>query len=355
MERVTLEPNGPLRVSQATHEGMTGKNNEDALLFIAYRSRPVASAPVFYLSIVADGVGGQTAGEYASKLAIETITAYFDQIPEIMPETILSRLKEAITLANEQVIEKAQSDPMLQGMATTVVAVAVIDGLLFISHVGDSRAYLWRPPDLFHLTTDHTWVQEAVDAGLLTAEQGFKHPNRNIIRRSLGSLEDLEIDQEMPLTPQADIWQGMPLQPGDLILICSDGLTDMISDRDVALTLDHHRGELDAVASSLIDKANEAGGRDNISVILLQMAEDFTANEASPFPRPSPPAETVVGAPAVEADMAHSIPRVVSVPIKSDARKERARRWRFWLVILLLFVLAYLTFMILVVSGVLYI
>ena len=333
MERVNSDSTSPIVVARSTHEGMTGKNNEDASLAVVYRSGTEPDAPLLYLNAVADGVGGQSAGEFASRLALETIAAYFDNLDLVTLDNILDHLRQGTSLANRILFDQSETDIELHGMATTLVMAAVLDGLLFTSHIGDSRAYLWREQRLHRLTVDHTWVQEAVDAGLLTTEQGFKHPNRNIIRRSVGSIEDVEVDQTMASFSEQVFWQGMPLQVGDLLVLCSDGLTDMVRDPDIALTLANPELELAGAVQELIDKANHAGGRDNITVLLVQMADSFTPNPASPFSPPEQPPITVV-APSLantvdlESETLRHMPRVVHVPLNKEEKLARTRRRR---------------------------
>ena len=282
-----------LNIGHGSHEGMVGKNNEDSYIALCYNF-PVESEEkrkTFHLNIVADGVGGQSAGERASKLTIETIEAYFDELEEISTDDVLLHISQAVTQANTNVYEQAHSgDSDFEGMATTIVISAVLDGLLFTSHIGDSRAYLLRDDHFYVLSKDHSWVQEAIDAGLLTPEQAKRHPNRNIIRRSIGTIPFVEVDQNMNSPWEPQLWQGMPLQQGDKVLICSDGLNDMISDYNIKASLTNTLENAQFRVEELIDKANRAGGRDNITVILLEVTPEFAVNTTQPIPPPEKPA-----------------------------------------------------------------
>jgi protein phosphatase len=259
-----------LNIAQNTHEGMSGKRNEDFLGVFAWQ---YDGRQKLTLGIVADGVGGQIAGEVASRLTVDTMKNYFDGLARI--ENINKHLEEAILAANKAVYQASRENPDYRGMSTTIAVTAIIDNHLFTAHVGDSRIYLFRDGRLRQMSTDHTWAQEAIEAGLLSPEQAKKHPNRNVIRRHLGGTEEVEVDHRLVLEPgqspvAARANQGMILREGDTLLICSDGLTDMITDQSVLESLHGHYFDLDVAASELIDKANQAGGKDNITVVIVQ-------------------------------------------------------------------------------------
>jgi serine/threonine protein phosphatase PrpC len=236
-----------LRAADATCKTDTGRqrrDNEDSAF-----ARP----PVF---VVADGMGGAQAGEVASRLAIEAFEHGLpdDGSPE---ERLASRVREA----NHQIYERSRADRGRAGMGTTLTAAYVDDAHVAIAHVGDSRAYLFRDGTLQRLTQDHSLVDELVRRGKLTEEQAAEHPQRSIITRALGPEPDVEVDT----------WT-YPARPGDVVLLCSDGLTSMISEDRVRETLAAH-DNLDAAADALIQEANEAGGRDNITVVLFRLEE----------------------------------------------------------------------------------
>lgn len=313
MEKTLATTMAELIVAKATHEGMVGKNNEDALEALQIR----IGNRTLHLGIVADGVGGQTAGEMASNLAVSTIKSHFQNLKHISSETVLSEMQAAIDAANRIVHERAHQDSELDGMATTVVMAAVMDGHLYTSHVGDSRVYIMRHGKLIQLSKDHSWVQEAVEAGLLTSEQARVHPNRNVIRRSLGSLPEMPVDQEMQ-SPHGDIYaQGLPLKRTDMILLCSDGLTDMINDEAVLASLQDHPNDLSRASDELIRKANEAGGKDNISVILMQYGKSETDGDV-----------TATASGVSPVDQTAKMPKVVPVPLNKQEKATRARTRR---------------------------
>jgi PPM family protein phosphatase len=236
-----------LRAAETTCKTDTGRqrrDNEDSAF---------ARAPVF---VVADGMGGAQAGEVASRIAIE---AFEHGLPgEGSPE---ERLATRVREANHQIYERSRADRGRAGMGTTLTAAYVDDAHVAIAHVGDSRAYLFRDGTLQRLTQDHSLVDELVRRGKLTEEQAAEHPQRSIITRALGPEPDVEVDT----------WT-YPARPGDVILLCSDGLTSMISEERVKEVLAAHEN-LDAAADALINEANEAGGRDNITVVLFRLEE----------------------------------------------------------------------------------
>ena len=236
-----------LRAAETTCKTDTGRqrrDNEDSAF---------ARAPVF---VVADGMGGAQAGEVASRIAIE---AFEQGLPgEGNPE---ERLATRVREANHQIYERSRADRGRAGMGTTLTAAYVDDAHVAIAHVGDSRAYLFRDGTLQRLTQDHSLVDELVRRGKLTEEQAAEHPQRSIITRALGPEPDVEVDT----------WT-YPARPGDVVLLCSDGLTSMISEERVRAILEAH-DNLDAAAEALISEANEAGGRDNITVVLFRLEE----------------------------------------------------------------------------------
>jgi protein phosphatase len=249
--------------SALTDTGKVRPHNED---YVTVR-------PEFGLMILADGMGGYQAGEVASRLSCETVEAtlvplFETMLPEPGPASPLRVwLHRAIDTANMGVFERAESDPALSGMGTTLL-VAVLRGReLWLAHVGDSRAYLWTASSgLRQLTRDHSLLQEQLDMGLITPEQARVSIHRNLVTRAVG------ID---PLV-EPDVARYL-LDSGALLLLCSDGLTDMLSDTDIATVLARAPEDLNVAARELIDQANARGGRDNISVVLARVASDPAA------------------------------------------------------------------------------
>jgi protein phosphatase len=232
----------------ATDPGRQRSGNEDATF---------ARAPVFAL---ADGMGGAQAGEVASAIVAQT----FEQgLPA--HGTAEERLVETVQRANREIHERQLTEHEHAGMGTTVTAAYVEEDSVVIANVGDSRGYLFRDGELTRLTNDHSLVQELVTKGEITEDEALDHPQRSIITRALGPEAVVEVDT----------W-SYPLRPGDVVLLCSDGLTDMIHERQVQRVL-VEAPTLAAAADRLIDEANAAGGRDNITVILFRAQEVATA------------------------------------------------------------------------------
>jgi protein phosphatase len=214
--------------------------------------------PVF---AVADGMGGAQAGEVASEMAISEFVAARDT--DAPAEKQLEQLALA---ANKKIWNMAQSDSRHAGMGTTLTA-AMVDGQsVAVGHVGDSRLYLYRDGQIERMTRDHSLVEEFVRQGKLTPEQAEKHPQRSVITRALGPENSVEVDTFR-----------IPAREGDIFLICSDGLSGMVSDADMAAVL-AQGGELGAMASALVERANDNGGRDNITVVLFRLEDDGTGD-----------------------------------------------------------------------------
>jgi len=252
-----------------------------------------------HLYAVADGMGGHRAGEVASATAIETLkSAYAGGRP----------LDQAVEAANAAVFSKAADDAALRGMGTTLTAVAVQDGRTAVfGHVGDSRAYLLRDGTVTQVTDDHSLVEQLVREGRLSPEEAHHHPQRAIITRALGVDAQVEVDV-----------YRVDLQPGDRLLICSDGLTNMLSDQTIRVTLCRHADPQQA-ADTLVDMANQAGGDDNITVVVLDALADGeaaaapTAAVAEPEAVEAPPVEEAPPAPAA----APAAPPASRAPVRS--------------------------------------
>jgi serine/threonine protein phosphatase PrpC len=247
-----------LRAAETTCKTDTGRqrrDNEDSAF---------ARAPVF---VVADGMGGAQAGEVASRIAVET---FEPGLPDAgSPE---ERLAQLVREANHRIYERSRTEHESAGMGTTLTAAYLDHGALAIAHVGDSRAYMLRGGALRRLTQDHSLVDELVRRGKLTEAQAAEHPQRSIITRALGPEPEVEVDT----------W-SYPAQEGDVLLLCSDGLTSMISEDRVTEILTGAE-TLDQAADKLIAEANEAGGRDNITVVLFRVEEvggDEAADQAT--------------------------------------------------------------------------
>ena len=256
-----------LNVAALSHAGMTGKNNEDRYDVSSYTLED--GTPVLF-AVLSDGIGGHRAGEVAAELAVNYIVEYVSQSNGRNPVKIM---ESAIHTASEAIVSRSASKEEHQGMGATCACVWLEGQYLFIAYVGDSRIYLVRDGSIQRLTVDHTWVQEAVDRGIITPAQVHDHPNVHVIRRHLGSVELPQVDFRLRLddhesTQQAHDNQGTLLKAGDTLLLCTDGLTDMVWDDEI-LRLILTRNTIRSAAEDLIEQANERGGHDNITLILI--------------------------------------------------------------------------------------
>lgn len=239
-----------IKTFSVTNIGKRRKLNQD---FIYTSEEPVGHLPNLF--VVADGMGGHKAGDYASKLAVTTMVEEIAGSDETIPEKLLGR---AIETANGKVRESAEKMPELEGMGTTVVAASCDSGTLSVANVGDSRLYIVGGHEIRQITRDHSWVEEMVRRGGLGRDEARNHPDKNIITRAVGA-ED---------TVKADFF-SVKLEEGDLILMCTDGLTNMLEDEEIRMILDGARDIVEK-AEELVRRANENGGMDNISVILIE-------------------------------------------------------------------------------------
>jgi serine/threonine protein phosphatase PrpC len=284
-----------LRIAEETVRTDTGRQrnaNEDSFF---------TDSPLF---VVADGMGGAQAGEVASKAAAESFAR---DLPEASPERVL---EETIQGANRTIHELARKDPSLAGMGTTTTA-AIVDleaEEVAIGHVGDSRAYRFRGGKLEQLTRDHSLVEEMRRKGQLTDEQAEDHPQRSIITRALGPEPEVQVDL-----------QTVPALDGDVFLICSDGLTTMLSDEKIAHLLSRATS-LEAAVRTLIDEANRAGGRDNITVVAFRLEDRAAPSAANPGVRPEEGA-TLVGSDAEAAGL-------TATEVRRRAAADAARKRR---------------------------
>ena len=264
-----------LTVVAQTHAGMTGKNNEDRYAVTSFQLSEDDPTPVLF-AVVADGIGGHRAGEVAAELAVDHISQCIAESDAHRPKKILER---AIHEASEAIADHAASSSEKKGMGATCACVWVIGDKLYTATVGDSRIYLLRGGRIQQVTTDHTWVQEAIEKNILTPDQAREHPNVHVIRRYLGSPDPPEVDFRLRLyDSEADALaegnQGMQIQPGDILLICSDGLTDLVWNDEIA-ELIRTKPNLKAAAQDLIDTANQRGGHDNTTIVLINVPRDL--------------------------------------------------------------------------------
>ena len=239
-----------LKTFSITNIGKKRKTNQD---FVYTSEQQVGNLPNLFL--VADGMGGHNAGDYASQMTVETIVEKASVSGETEPRRIL---EEAITAANARVRQEARRLPELEGMGTTIVA-AVCDGArLFVANVGDSRLYVENSREIVQITRDHSWVEEMVRRGDIPRNEARNNERKNIITRAVGAEEAV----------QADYFQ-VTLEEGDIVLMCTDGLTNMLEDEEIRMMLESSRDIVEK-AERLVWEANERGGSDNISVVLIE-------------------------------------------------------------------------------------
>ena len=246
-----------LRAGAATDVGRVRSLNEDSFVSNAEQG----------LFVVCDGMGGAAAGEVASRIAIETIveqlanaaadTAAAPDANGYLPQT--SRLGSAIQHANESVYSFAQGDREREGMGTTVVGIRVANDIVSVAHVGDSRAYLWHEGSFEALTTDHSVVEAQVRAGLITREESLKSEHQNVLLQALGMKEAVEVELA-----------EVPVQAGDFVMLCSDGLTRTVEEAQMAKAIAASR-DPQTICNELIAAANASGGPDNVTVIVVEI------------------------------------------------------------------------------------
>jgi PPM family protein phosphatase len=255
-----------LRAIALSDVGCIRTNNEDATRFVRPANREVQLRKG-YLAVVADGMGGHTAGEVASQMATEIISKTYYQRPE-GPE---DSLYFALAKANRLIWQAAGRNARQKGMGTTCTTLVVCENQLYIAHVGDSRAYLYKNGSLTRLTTDHTYVQKLVEEGIIQAYEADTHPERNVLTRAMGTHNKVEID--VGKSPYM-------LEEGDRLLLCSDGLYDYLSDEEMEEWLNLE--SLSEAAQHMIEQAKLRGGHDNITVMLIERVKPGDPSEVRP-------------------------------------------------------------------------
>jgi len=255
-----------LEIVSHTDPGMVRSHNEDSVASIAEKG----------LVVLADGMGGYNAGEVASGMATTVLTTELRQMleehapqevdPKSGKKAAQKMLQEQVAKANTSIYQAAQSQPQYAGMGTTLVVALFYDNKLMVAHIGDSRLYRMRGDEFTQVTKDHSLLQEQIDAGMLTKAQAKHSLNKNLVTRALG------IDP----TVEPEIREYDTL-PGDIYLLCSDGLSDMVGDDDIGMTLQALGANLELAAQQLVQMANDNGGRDNISVILIKVLRGYPA------------------------------------------------------------------------------
>jgi protein phosphatase len=255
-----------LEIASCTDPGMVRSHNEDS----------IASDPVNGLVVLADGMGGYNAGEVASGMATTVITTEIQQLlTKVKPFQIDDETKapvagkmirEQVLKANTSIYQAAQSQPQYAGMGTTLVVCLFYDNRMTVGHLGDSRLYMLRGSKFSQVTRDHSLLQEQIDSGIITAEQAKHAQHKNLVTKALGI--DPTVEPEI---------HEYPTKPGDVYLLCSDGLCDMVDDEDMGMTLQALGGNLKLAAQQLVQMANDNGGKDNVSVILVRVLREYPA------------------------------------------------------------------------------
>jgi serine/threonine protein phosphatase PrpC len=254
-----------LEIFSQTDPGMVRSHNEDS----------VACEPACGLAVLADGMGGYNAGEVASGIAVSVVaTEVSHRLQNASPVEIsenggeelgVALLRDNIQKANASIFHAAQSQPQYAGMGTTIVSALFYDNRVAVGHVGDSRMYRLRGEELETITHDHSLLQEQLDSGMISLEDARMSKNKNLVTRAVGI--DAHVDSEIHVHD---------VQVGDIYLLCSDGLNDMVEDDDIQATLFALQGNLPLASSQLIQMANDNGGRDNVSVILVKVKGRYT-------------------------------------------------------------------------------
>jgi PPM family protein phosphatase len=299
------------RVAAVTDPGRTRRHNEDAY---------VIDPPLF---AIADGMGGAQAGEVASRLATLALKeAGANGGGE-------RRIADLIQEANRRVYDRSSSDPNTSGMGTTITVALVEDDQVAFGHVGDSRAYLIRDAQMEQLTEDHSLVNELLKTGKLSREEAETHPQRSVITRALGTDPDVDVDTF-----------SVRAEDGDLFLLCSDGLTDMVSEESILDVVERNRQDIDAALRALVKAANRGGGQDNITVVAFEIADGVLANDGDTREQALPAAEdedTLDETDAVPVVDTGVVPvEEVRAEDKAIRRRHLRRRLLAWLAILAL-------------------
>jgi serine/threonine protein phosphatase PrpC len=264
-----------LNVDAQTHAGMTGKNNEDRYAVASFVLDQRDRTPVLF-AVLADGIGGHRAGEVAAELAVNHM---MQAVARSDGRNIRSAIEDAVIEASDAIAAHAGSNENLKGMGSTCATAWIVGDKLHTAYVGDSRIYLIRGGRIQQLTVDHTWVQEAIEKGILTPEAARQHPNVHVIRRYLGSPTPPDPDFRLKLfndegDQNAENNQGLQLLPDDILLLCSDGLTDLVWNDEI-LEVIRSKTNLKEASRALIETANSRGGHDNITVVLIAVPPNF--------------------------------------------------------------------------------
>ncbi|MBE0622509.1 MAG: Stp1/IreP family PP2C-type Ser/Thr phosphatase [Burkholderiales bacterium] len=255
-----------LEIASHTDPGMVRSHNEDSIALVADKG----------LVVLADGMGGYNAGEVASGMATTVLTTELRQLlddhapyevdPKSGQKAALKMLQQQIAKANTSIYQASQSQPQYAGMGTTLVVALFYDNKVMVAHIGDSRLYRMRGDEFTQVSKDHSLLQEQIDAGMLTKQQARHSSNKNLVTRALGI--DPAVEPEI---------HEYDTRVGDIFLLCSDGLSDMVSDEDIGMALQALGANLNLAVQQLVQMANDNGGRDNVSVILIKILREYPA------------------------------------------------------------------------------
>ena len=264
-----------LNVDAQSHAGMAGKNNEDRYAVASFVVDQRDRTPVLF-AVLADGIGGHRAGEVAAELAVNHM---MQAVAKSDGRHIRNTIEDAVVEASDAIAAHAETNENLKGMGATCATTWIVGDKLYTAYVGDSRIYLIRGGRIQQLTVDHSWVQEAIDKGILTPEAARQHPNVHVIRRYLGSPTPPDPDFRLKLfndegDRHAENNQGLQLLPSDILLLCSDGLTDLLWNDEI-LEVIRSKPTLKEASRALIELANSRGGHDNITVVLISVPPNF--------------------------------------------------------------------------------
>lgn len=239
-----------MRIYSATDVGQKRKMNQD---YVFASADPVGNLPNLF--VVADGMGGHNAGDYASSHAVGIVVEEIREDADFNPVKVI---RHAIESANTEIITQAQKDEKLRGMGTTMVAATIVGHYAYVANVGDSRLYV-AGEQIQQITKDHSLVQEMVRMGELNAEEARNHPDKNIITRALGAERTVDVD-----------FFDLKLEPGNVVLMCSDGLSNMVEDDRIGEIISDTERDLQERGQALISEANRNGGKDNIAIVLIE-------------------------------------------------------------------------------------
>ena len=239
-----------MRIYSATDVGQKRKMNQD---YVFATADPVGNLPNLF--VVADGMGGHNAGDYASSHAVTSMVEEIRQDADFNPVKVI---RHAIECVNTEILTQAQQDEKLRGMGTTMVAATIVGHYAYVANVGDSRLYLINDERIIQITKDHSLVEEMVRMGEISEEDARNHPDKNVITRALGATKDVAVD-----------FFDVHLEPGDRLLLCSDGLTNMVLDEDIEDIIVSEE-LLETAGKRLVEAANENGGKDNIGIVLVE-------------------------------------------------------------------------------------